>query len=299
MGSCFSKCTPKKRKFKEEFNHVQDKLVISQAPPAVSPLSLPTHKTLPPPPSPPTSSTSSGCSLSSSLSLSSSCSSSVLSSRDRSFSSEFLWSCVKENPHIIGLDTIKGSLEQPVKNRIHARKFDLPAKTIVAPPSQKQPVAEMVLHSTPQKRPRSNSPTLTRQKSFRREPERPSSTYLHPNRTTRSPSPSRRFNGDNCRGVSKNTQQEISYYKQSVGSMENAVNSSGLFGRKENLRPASPNNNLGRYHSSLKNKVAYAHQVAKVDEISVPAAVSSQNVDPIPMEDIDNPLIALDCFIFL
>uniref|UniRef100_A0A5B6ZR95 Uncharacterized protein n=1 Tax=Davidia involucrata TaxID=16924 RepID=A0A5B6ZR95_DAVIN len=82
---------------------------------------------------------------------------------------------VKENPQIICVDTIKASPLNSVATKLHARKMRSPT--------------------------RASSATLTQQKSFKKEPEKPNSTYSLPSRTLRSPSPSRRFSGDNYKGV--------------------------------------------------------------------------------------------------
>lgn len=105
MGSCISKCS-RKRKWHDKECHdlVRDKIVIAQAP--ISPISIHSTKQ----PLSPTSISSSVSSFSctntspstASYSLAfSSSSSSCLLSEERSFSNEFLKSCVKENPHIV------------------------------------------------------------------------------------------------------------------------------------------------------------------------------------------------------
>ncbi|PIN20849.1 hypothetical protein CDL12_06454 [Handroanthus impetiginosus] len=301
MGSCFSKCKPKK-KFKEDCSHVHDKLVISQEPilsipQNTTPILLPSQKPLSPAPS--SSSTSSfssfscsnnsKCTLSSSTSssCSSSSSSSVVITKDRSFSNEFLWSCVKENPHII--------TRKPVvtANKIHSHNLS---------PSSLVPKVKLPSHQekavTPKKRARSNSPTLTRQKSFRKEQNPMTST---PNRGLRSPSPSRRFNGENMsRTTTTNVTNENSYRRQSMSKGTNAANSCL---KKESFR-ASPNRDLmmRSRNLSVRKKDVFCQQ----DSAKIIDGVGDGDVDDkgskemdIVMEDINNPLIALDCFIFL
>ncbi|KAK9265332.1 hypothetical protein L1049_027247 [Liquidambar formosana] len=309
MGSCISKCRPRPKKCSkshEECDSVQDKLVISQAPTSPLPLSN-TKASSSPSPSPSSSSTNSSfssfsCSNSTtSISCSSSASSSsILSSKDRSFSNEFLWSCVKENPHIIRVvDHIKANSIKPVPAKIHAQKLDSPAKLVAPPARQSIPQRVVGSSAVPQKRARASSPTLTRQKSFRKEPERPNTGYSAPCRTMRSPSPSRRFTGDNCRNVGTNTPKE-SCCKRSVGSRTNSVNPVSSLMWKENLRPASPCNNSSRHSSYLKNREMLTHQIgSKSDEVAIGELLSNMDVDALPMEDIDNPHISLDCFIFL
>ncbi|KAG6624359.1 hypothetical protein CIPAW_16G021200 [Carya illinoinensis] len=303
MGSCISTCRPKKHSL-EEFKHVQDKLVISQAPKTPIPHQY-SNKISPSPPSPPTSTSSTsslsctaGSTTASSCSSLSSSASSVLSSKDRSFSSEFLWSCVKANPHIVRINSIRENaiLFSPAK--VYAQKPDLVSKPMVAP--VKHSIPKKVASSTPQKRVRSSSPTpLPRQKSFRREPEGSSPAYSVPNRIQRSPSPSWRYNGDRYRAFLTNTSIE-SHSKRMVGLRSNTVSSVPSSVRNETLRPASPSNS-SRRRPYLRNREMQIHRVgSKIDEVAVGKAVSDHDMDSIPMEeDIDNPLISLDCFIFL
>ncbi|KAM7514799.1 hypothetical protein LguiA_004382 [Lonicera macranthoides] len=301
MGSCISKCIPKpKRKPEQGHNLIQDKLVISQPPTSPSiPKSTQNHLSPSPSPISTSSYSSFSCTASAttsstcSLTTSSSCSSSILSAKDRSFSNEFLWSCVQENPHIVKLDPVNSSVEKLVGSTI----FRAPAKQVIL---------DRRIGSTPQKRARANSPNVARQKSFRerKEPDRHQSSPVlarqrsfrerpqsPQSRTMRSPSPSRRFDGDsyNYNGEFKNFAKE-SFRKGNV------VNSM----RRENLRPSSPSNNLSRYEGYLRNRERFIHQNGKkIDEISVGEVRSLDKIDSIPTEDIDNPLIALDCFIFL
>lgn len=151
----------------------------------------------------------------------------------------------------------------------------------------------------PQKRMRSNSPTnLTRQKSFRKEVE---VLPLKTNNVSRmfgsSPSPSRRFNttlSDNSvskRMMNNTTKVSVAHYSRSVSSSI----------RKECVKGASssPNNSSRRLHSSTGLNLR--HRETKIDETVVKDVHSSHhhNMDSTIMEDIDNPLISLDCFIFL
>ncbi|GFS37586.1 hypothetical protein Acr_00g0052890 [Actinidia rufa] len=265
-----------KRKHREESSPiVQDKLVISQAP--ISPLPLsPTKHPLSPHSTNSISSvssfsctasnTTSSCSLTSTSSSSSSSvsSSMFISSKEKSFSNEYLWSCVKENPQIIRVDhPTKGrnsTLQMP--RNVHAQKLGI--GSIEASPSR---------HIGSNKRARANSPTLSRQKSFRREQERPHSVNSVPNRTLRSPSPSRRFGGENynCRGGLRNAHKE------------NLIGSGSLYVRKENIRPSSPGNNLSRNRSSLiKRESRIYHVGSKIDEIAVGEAVPSHDDDATP-----------------
>ncbi|KAM4069753.1 hypothetical protein ACB094_12G113700 [Castanea mollissima] len=300
MGSCISKCRPKKHSL-EDFNNVQDKLVISQAPKIPIPHS---NKISPSPPSP----TSSTCSISSvtcatsntaSSTSSLSTATSALSSKDRSFSNDFLWSCVKDNPHIVRINSIRENARSLGSTKAHVQKSDLLAKAIAE--LEKQSLRGKVVGSQLQKkRVRSSSPApLTRQKSFRKEPERPNAAYSLPSRTLRSPSPSRRFNGDRYGRVLNNTTME-SHSKRMLGSKSNSVSSASSSVKMEHLRPASPNNSSSRLRPCLRNRETCIHRISsKIDEIAVMKALSQNDIDSIPLEDIDNPLISLDCFIFI
>ncbi|KAL3504315.1 hypothetical protein ACH5RR_034156 [Cinchona calisaya] len=303
MGSCISKCRPKK-KFKkdcnciEEFSHVHDKLVITQAPlqaiqnpvsPSPSAASSTSFSSV----SGANCSTSSGFSMASSLSSSSSSSSSVSIAKDRAFSNEFLWSCVKENPHVVGRNVIKGSLEKSgLSNKVRPNKFDFPSseKSNVLP--VKEANMQQFGRSTPKKRARANSPIMVRQKSFRKEPDKTSSspTYHLPNRSLmRSPSPSRRFNGESLTDSSTNAIKEIYSRKISVPKA-NFVTHTSSSTRKESFRtPFTPNYDLNkRCTNSKSNEIEGGCEKE-----------ASQDVEAMLVEDINNPLIALDCFIFL
>ncbi|KAF5178937.1 hypothetical protein FRX31_031476 [Thalictrum thalictroides] len=194
MGSCISKCSTKttpSSSSKEVVNLVQDKLVvISQQPSKVPPTILPPKKSphslcSSPPFSCPTSVSTSSCSSSKSP-LSSTCSSSISYSN---YTNDLLWSYGKENPHY-------SARTSPVKSV----SVKLPAPSNSVAVSVKSRQFEQPKHAgslVPSKRLRDNSPNLTRQKSFRREPER---QYLVtsslPPRNLGYSSPSRRYHSD-------------------------------------------------------------------------------------------------------
>ncbi|GLU00942.1 hypothetical protein SLE2022_182750 [Rubroshorea leprosula] len=288
MGSCISKCRPRKYTFEEEeFEHTQDKIVISQT----------SSKKVSPSPLSPTTTTSSCFSAPSvtcntTSTSDSSCSSSVLSSKDRSFSNEFLWACVKENPHIIRINSIKEAALALTSSKRHAQKLESPPKAVVVPKKDKG--------FTPQKRGRSRSPiALPRQKSFRKETEVLNSGYSMPSRILKSPSPSRTFSGEFGRGISSNT-SKANGSKRFHGTKVTPVNSVSSSLRNENFRQANPSiGSSGRLRPYLRNRKTCIHRISsKIDEIAVAAALTEQDGDVV-MEDIDNPLISLDCFIFI
>ncbi|KAG6435901.1 hypothetical protein SASPL_100782 [Salvia splendens] len=261
MGSCISKCKPKK-KSKEEDVVVQDKVAISRDPPPTEITIMPQHKPLSP-----TSSTASFSSFScstaatSASSLSSSSSSSYSTnclSKDRSFSNEFLRSCAKENsPAVAGLNVDKTAL---FSNKIPSRNL---------PPSP-VPVAK--------KRARAASPTLVRQKSFRKEK----------NMGLRSPSPSRRFNGDGNRIFPS---RESGYNgKPAVSGGSKRVSFGGAVPKRESFRAPKAELSTRRVYSSVRKIDGFCEHIS--------SKIEGKEIDAV-MEDIDNPHIALDCFIFL
>ncbi|KAI3784607.1 hypothetical protein L1987_43709 [Smallanthus sonchifolius] len=259
MGCCISKCKPK---IQLQCNPgLQDKLVISQSPPSSPPRK---RKTVQSPPS--TTSSSFACSTQSSTcgssSLSTASSSIAFSKVDRTFSNDFLQSCAMENPQIIGLDPIK-----------------------------KIGVVKQLSPGSTHKRAHAGSPTLTRQKSFRIEKERLAYATLNGRSTMRSPSPSRRFNGNTC-----NYQRQTMLYSLNTHNESNRV-------VKANTRPASPNRNVicKEKPICLKNKERFGYEVgSKVEGVEVREVLSTMSHSgSVATEDLDNPHIALDCFIFL
>ncbi|KAM1177374.1 hypothetical protein ACFX13_017132 [Malus domestica] len=317
MGSCISKCTPKKH-FLQEFNNVQDKLIISQPPPRITIPPISASNKISPCPQSPSNSTSSASSfpcttstsytsassLSSALSSASSASSSKI---DRSFSNEFLWSCYKENPHVIRINSIKDA------SFSRFSPSALPQKPVSATVVNKKPLPNLKranVSVTPQKRVRSSSPnSLGRQKSFRKEPERPMiSAYSHPSRTLRSPSPSRRFNMpippkelNHLRPNSALNVRPAGSYCCATDQREAGTKSTS----KTCIEPHNPyanyNNSSRRLRPCLNSRETEMriHRItSKIDEVAAGEALADY-MDSLPAEDIDNPLISLDCFIFL
>ncbi|KAL0438154.1 UNVERIFIED_CONTAM: hypothetical protein Slati_2298400 [Sesamum latifolium] len=321
MGSCISKCRPKKKFKEEDESHVHDKLVISQDHPMISSnlatVITPSEKPLSPAPSSSSSSFSSfscnshskcagtmASSVSSSSTLSlSSCSSSVVSAKDRSFSNDFLRACVKENPHIIGLNSvIKEKTVVVNASKVHPSRNLDPSPLFNASPivqKAKQSVQERPTISapTPKKRARASSPTLVRQKSFRKDQNTASSL---PNRGLRSPSPSRRFSGENSRSGSTNGTNESSG-RSPVMYKANAISSATSGVKRESFRApiaASPSRDMMISRNfPVRKKDTFPQQISKKIDEGVAAADVGET--DIIMEDINNPLIALDCFIFL
>ena len=342
MGSCISKCRPKnsinsekqEEEKEEKFNHVQDKLVIISQPSICTNLQNSTplykipNKISPSSPSPSASSSSvssfttcpySSKTTTSSSSSSTSSSSSLSSLKDvRSFSNDFLWSCYKENPHIIRINSIK---QCSSNNNNITTSFSSFSRKLDRHSPQKVPVSNVV---TSQKRVRSSSPSsiadnLTRQKSFRRDIQ-PEKLNSRPSRrlTSRSssPSPSRRFvtNGDNYKCT--HSKRTAPHYSLGSSRRVNAFggnysdSTTSYYSRKESLRRTSPSRNdvasrdrmirpsLRTGDQPLSN---IFHRIgSKIDEIAVGEAMITDNeIDSVLMEDIDNPSISLDCFIFL
>ncbi|GLT65863.1 hypothetical protein SLA2020_382670 [Shorea laevis] len=272
MGSCISKCRPKKHS-PEEFDRVQDKLVISQAP--KTPSFSHKNKISPSPPSP-TTSTSSTSSLTCTTSNATTAS-----------------SLSRESPHSPHQFT-----QGKCFFRLRPPKYFMPKRQTERQNQWRRPRNSQ----SHQRRECGQAPLLllARQKSFRREPERPSPAYSLPSRTLRSPSPSRRYNGDRSGPLLTSASAE-NHSKRVVGnSKANTVISSVPLSlrNKENFRPASPSNIIS---SRPRPPCLRTHRIgSKIDEVAVGKALSDHEmIDSIPMEDIDNPLISLDCFIFL
>ncbi|XP_022993349.1 uncharacterized protein LOC111489389 [Cucurbita maxima] len=121
--------------------------------------------------------------------------------------------------------------------------------------------------STPQKRVRQASPSPVRQKSFRKEVQRPLS-----------PSPSRRSSGEKCRVAT------------------------GLITGASVKTVGHKSRSPAKGCEMRKEKITCIHRISsKIDEAAAREAVLNEgDLDSAAaMEDIDNPLISLDCFIFL
>ncbi|GAB2270420.1 hypothetical protein Dimus_005322 [Dionaea muscipula] len=313
MGSCISKCKPNKSNIPiGVIPHlpVQDKLVISQTQTCVSALPSCTYSSA--------SSSSAGISLVPATSTSSYASS---LSKERSFSSnEFLLSCIEDNQHIVQADDlIKIGIITTLRGKgdiAESSKFDLD----LAAANKKQQSPRRVVatkSSETQKRQRSSSSNLTRQKSFLREPDGSLAQTCASSRNLRSPSPSRRFvGGDLSRGTGggftgtpvitpppppqvKNPtrQQHCSAAAKAYAPVQKYLPCVNKEGKQ---RPPSPSNNSStsrRCYGSEANWVGRPSPPQVMNQ--VPRVVPREDVESMPMEDIDNPLIALDCFIFL
>ncbi|XP_010247471.1 PREDICTED: uncharacterized protein LOC104590485 [Nelumbo nucifera] len=300
MGSCISKCRPRSAAYKE-FDLPQDKLEIPQASASASPqVLLPnkpsSHSPFDSPSSSSFSYTTSFTNSSSSLSTfnSSPCSTSLISSKDRAFSNEFLWACIKENPQIVQTKPtpIKALTVKPP-----LRRFEAPSRLTAMP--LKQSIPPRRIAPQPQKRGRDSSPTLVRQKSLRRElAEKPNSPISSlPSRTFSSPSPSRRFNGDEYRAITRKSPQESC--RRNGGFKTNVAKPTSLSGRKENLRPRSPSNNVCPEGTQSRKRETSTHHIRPgIDQNAVGELLSQQELNSL-ITGIDNPFISLDCFIFL
>lgn len=113
-----------------------------------------------------------------------------------------------------------------------------------------------------------------------------------------SPSPSRRFNGDKLYGSANNS---VSKRMINNGPKVSAAHCVSTSIKKEGFKATSPNNSSLRFHDNgLRHRESCtAYRVgSKIDETVVNDVLSSNDMDSM-MEDIDNPLISLDCFIFL
>ncbi|KAJ8450341.1 hypothetical protein Cgig2_004798 [Carnegiea gigantea] len=329
MGSCISKCKPKKAPKKaiqqeeepqciEKNNKipiVQDKLVISQAPissppPKKSSVSHPNSSSLQSLSSassnyPTTSSSLSSCSF---LSSASSRSSSVLSSElDRS----------GENPHITRHD-------YPIAAANSRMGLSLPRRCYIGGnkpngPRQHPPSPERVAKPTSQKRARCSSPSnLARQKSFRREPDRPivsssasklahqRSSRREPNRPIVSSSSSnlahqRSFPRELDRPVSRSSRDLRPISPSPSRRYKGEAITTSM--RRENcsIRPQSPSSvNSSRHGGGSKNLAGKRENGnikgigSKLEGLAIGELLSGQEMDWMPIEDVNNPHIALD-----
>lgn len=111
-------------------------------------------------------------------------------------------------------------------------------------------------------------------------------------RILRSPSPSRRFNVDQSFRDSYYT--STMNYKENIRSKNSAV--SKPFLRKE-ISMRSPSD----YSKERLNVPSKNNQIgSRIDEnIAVHEEKENHGVEAMTIEDFNNPLIALDCFIFL
>lgn len=114
-----------------------------------------------------------------------------------------------------------------------------------------------------------------------------------PNRGLRSPSPSRKFNGESNRIFPV----KDSCYRKPVVSKGNAVGSAP---KRESFRAPIPSPSrelaISRDYAVRKNEAFSQHICSRID--GRVGGGDGKEID-IVMEDINNPLIALDCFIFL
>ncbi|KAF9599785.1 hypothetical protein IFM89_001731 [Coptis chinensis] len=119
-----------------------------------------------------------------------------------------------------------------------------------------------------------------------------------PRRYLSSSSPSRRFNSDTNREIQKNRPKE-SCNNNEATSKKNAASVCSSARNKENVCP-SPWNNAMRDGSSMKKTETCTYKIDPgADQDAVGQMLSKHDWDSLPIDDIDNPLIALDCFIFL
>ncbi|KAK9110337.1 hypothetical protein Sjap_018397 [Stephania japonica] len=382
MGSCISKCCPKSpnSSLKNCNPLVQDKLILVGNNASSITTSVTSSSTLSPsgslplfkkssvapycsPSSSPctTTFTTSSCSLSSKSPLSSlsspsflTSSSSVSKDRFSGFSNEFLWSCARENPHVISVSNdliVKGSSSccntshsspgKPIGQIPTKRGSTMSLKSNVMAPKAKEVLNQSVGSRMPQKRARATSPVLTRQKSLRREcpterellPLQPAistiSALHRRNVVSLSPTPSRRHSGEAFRGVTKNVIQgpkdgsshtaEIMTLKRKVMNTPTNTNCpiSERNYKERNPQQSASTDLLARRtddcgiirDSSVSKRVeTCTHHVnygGLVEKRNIAAGVVGARHDQLEglssllMNDIDNPLISLDCFIFL
>ncbi|KAL1207998.1 hypothetical protein V5N11_022042 [Cardamine amara subsp. amara] len=321
MGCCISKCSPKTKDFKqveesqEKYCYVPEKLFMSRCPSRVSPLLIPDKNRVNPipvpdkfihipdklpPPSPPgklTSfspikrlSTTSNSSLSSSSS-SLSTASSVSVPKDRSFSNDFLRACYQENSHVARINSLrKSSLSMKTTKLGYPSRFDspvIPNRYSTVPNRASENLKRGTINGSKRSRePSPNHRALTRQKSFRQDQERvimSSSNSLTKGMFLKSPSPSRRYEGNFLKSPSPSRRFQ-----------ENSVSSCV---RKDSLDLYGPKT----FHKSNRLSETRIHRIgSKIEETIIREVIANHKEPVVPIfEEVGNPLIDLDCFIFL
>lgn len=341
MGCCISKCSPKKKDFKEaeepyeKYCYVPEKLFMSRCPSRVSPLLLPDKNRfnpipLPdkfihvpdklPPPSPPLKvasfspiqpSTTSNSSLSSSSS-SLSTASSISVSKERSFSNDFLRACYQENSHVARISSLReASLSMKTTKPGYPSRIDSPVISNQYSTTPNRANENPKRGSNGSKRTREPSPnhrSLTRQKSFRQDQERvvmsSSSNSLTKGKFLKSPSPSRRYEGNILKSPSPSRRYEGNFLKSpspsrrfGMAAADLMVNSISSRVRKDSIDLYGPKT----CHKSNRSETRIHRISSKIDETIIREVIANHKEPVVPMyEEVGgNPLIDLDCFIFL
>ncbi|KAF8082459.1 hypothetical protein N665_0824s0007 [Sinapis alba] len=317
MGCCISKFSPKTEDFKqveepqEKYCYPPEKLFMSRCPSRVSPLLVPDKNRfnpisfpdkfihisnkLPPSPQvklasftpivqPSTTSNSSLTSSSSSLSTASS----VSVSKERSFSNDFLRACYQENSHVARISSLRES-SLSLKNG-HPNRSNSPVKPnrYSTTPNRANATPERGTYGSKRTRePSPNHRALTRQKSFRKDQERvimSSSNSLAKGKFLKSPSPSRRYEGSFMKSPSPSRRFAMAEGDMKVTSLSTSLDLSRL--------KTFPKNNRSETR---------IHRISsKINTTTIKEVVESHKELDVPMlEEIGNPLIDLDCFIFL
>ncbi|ESQ34647.1 hypothetical protein EUTSA_v10009526mg [Eutrema salsugineum] len=319
----------------EKYCYVPEKLFMSRCPSRVSPLHLPDKNRINPIPvpdkfihipdkfstplSPPVKlssfspikpSTTSNSSLSSSSSSSISTASSISVSKERSFSNDFLRACYQENSHVARINSLRKS-SLSLKNA----KPGFPSRP-------NSPVKPNRYSTTPNranenpgrgtngyKRTREPSPNnraLTRQKSFRQDQERVimSSSYsLTKGKFLKSPSPSRRFEGNFLKSPSPSRRFDGNFLKSPSPSKRYGMTmgDSMVSSVSSSLRKDSLDLSLPKTFPKNNRSGTQIHRISsKINDTTMKEVIESHKEPVVPIsEELGNPLIDLDCFIFL
>ncbi|CAH2033531.1 unnamed protein product [Thlaspi arvense] len=326
MGCCISKFSPKTKDFKqveepqEKYCYVPEKLFMSRCPSRVSPLVLPDKNRFNPIPvpdkfiqipeklhpllsphvklasfSPIKPSTTSNSSLSSSSS-SLSTASSISVSKERSFSNDFLRACYQENSHVARINSLReSSLSLKNAKPGHPSRSNSPVKPnrYSTTPNRANEKPERGANGSKRTRePSPNHRALTRQKSFRLDQERvimPSSNSITKGKFLKSPSPSRRFEGNLLKSPSPSRRFGTTTGHSTVQSVSSCL-------RKDSLDLSRPKN----FSQNNRSETRIHRISSKIDETAIKEAVEGHKEPVVPIfEEIGNPLIDLDCFIFL
>ncbi|KAL5982728.1 hypothetical protein ACLOJK_016804 [Asimina triloba] len=339
MGTCISKCQTTSEECKQQHiqihkpctppNDEEFKYPILRSP---SPPTIPTSKNQhsPPPTYSPVSSSSTTASDSSNVSSISTATSttSSLNLKDRSFSNDFLKSCIKDNPHILKAE-VSPRKQAPTNKSCVTTNQEWRIKTNAAAEKQQTPRIPQIQYSQP-------TQVITRQKSSREDHTRRRSpaASIH-RRNSGGQSPSRRFNGggpaaaDHREPLKKSvsSRRSLSPSHSRRFNAQDVPGSSPIARRGLSSSPSRRfiNGTTDRCRSFARNRTGSdqyyyckcrstpfmenevtrpaANCVRQIksqfDRKAVGDAVSSQESDSLCMEDMDNPQVALDCFIFL
>ncbi|XP_010501544.1 PREDICTED: uncharacterized protein LOC104778811, partial [Camelina sativa] len=224
--------------------------------------------------------------------------SSISVSKDRSFSNDFLRACYQENSHVARINSLReASLSMKTTKPGYPSRIDspvLPNRYLTTPNRANENPKRGSNGSKRTREPSPNHRSLTRQKSFRQDQERvvmsASSNSLTKGNFLKSPSPSRRYEGAFLKSPSPSRRFGIAAADLTVNSVSSRV-------RKDSIDLYGPKTCC---HKSNISETRIHRISSKIDETIIRKVVTNHKEPVVPMyEEVGNPLIDLDCFIFL